>query len=556
MQVVAGSHARHRAAPRLRHIPGWGLASLAGVGLLAAVTYLMLPSAHLTLGGPGIAELSSGGLKSELMGASFTSGGHSIPLNLKGSALMPSGKVKPGTSGIVVARVQGPGILHFLPWDTQTVRLEASAPSLPRVSRRVTRPLHSGLTLKLGQSVTALRYQTPGGAIRTIRWQEPRNTVTIPLPAPAPGTHGTVTLWAKARAWENFASATAVDWSTVPYVTASTPQTQITPTGQLTVNFSQPIKKANLAHWKVAPTTAGAWHRVSATEFAFTPSAPDGIGPGALAEVTIPGGSQGPQALTGSALEAPAVIKWTTAPGSVLRLQQLLALEGYLPVKWTAADSVANPTTSYETSTIYNPPSGKFTWAYPNLPSQLAALWAPGQMSVVTKGAIMQFEAVNGLPVDGIAGPEVWKTLIADRIAGRVNPHPYTYISVTETLPETLQLWVGNHLLMTTPTNTGIPVTPTYLGTFPIYERLAFQIMRGKNPNGVRYADPVYWIDYFKGGDAVHGFVRASYGFPQSLGCVEVPPAVSQTIYNTVNYGTLVTVNPAGVPPAPAHAKP
>jgi hypothetical protein len=33
----------------------------------------------------------------------------------------------------------------------------------------------------------------------------------------------------------------------------------------------------------------------------------------------------------------------------------------------------------------------------------------------------------------------------------------------------------------------------------------------------------VYWINYFNGGDAVHGFVRASYGFPQSLGCVELP---------------------------------
>ena len=163
----------------------------------------------------------------------------------------------------------------------------------------------------------------------------------------------------------------------------------------------------------------------------------------------------------------------------------------------------------------------------------------------------MQFERANGLPVDGIAGPDVWKALLRDRLANRVSPWPYTYISVTESHPETLELWVNNQLVMTTLTNTGIPATPTYLGTFPIYERLTFQIMRGKNPNGTRYADPVYWINYFKGGDAVHGFVRASYGFPQSLGCVEVPPSTAQKIYRQVHYGTLVTVNPVGVPPAP-----
>lgn len=554
--MVVGSHPRHAAPARPRIISGWALAGVAGAGLVALLTYLMLPSAHLVRGGPGIARLSAGGLQSELVGAAFASRGRSVPLSLKGSVLVPRAKLSPGTSGTVVARVQGPAFLHFLPWDTQTVRLAASAPLLPPVAQHITRPLRPGLTLKLAEPVTGLRYQVPGGIVRTLRWQGPRSTVTLPLSAPAPGLKGSLTLWVKARSWESYGTATSVSWSTVPSIAASTPQSSISPTGPLTVTFSQPIVTSNLSQWKVAPSIAGTWRQVSATEFAFTPSAPDGLGPGALAEVTIPSGSQGPQSITGSVLASPAVIKWTTPPGSVLRLQQLLAEEGYLPVTWTATRATANPTTSSEDSTIYNPPAGRFKWAYPNLPSTLASLWVPGQMSVVTKGAIMQFEAANGLPVDGIAGPDVWRTLIADRLAGRMSPHPYTYISVTETRPETLEVWVGNHLFLTTKTNTGIPATPTYLGTFPIYERLKFQIMRGKNPNGVKYADPVYWINYFHGGDAVHGFVRASYGFPQSLGCVEVPPPVSQTIFSTVHYGTLVTVNPVGIAPAPAHATP
>ena len=48
--------------------------------------------------------------------------------------------------------------------------------------------------------------------------------------------------------------------------------------------------------------------------------------------------------------------------------------------------------------------------------------------------------------------------------------------------------------------------------------------MSGTNPDGSHYSDPgIPWVSYFNGGDALHGFIRASYGFPQSLGCVEMP---------------------------------
>jgi hypothetical protein len=76
--------------------------------------------------------------------------------------------------------------------------------------------------------------------------------------------------------------------------------------------------------------------------------------------------------------------------------------------------------------------------------------------------------------------------------------------------------------VLTTPANTGIAAA---LGAYPIYVRYTFNYMSGFNPDGGYYYDPVYWINNFNGGDAVHGFVRGSYGFPQSLGCVELPIA-------------------------------
>jgi hypothetical protein len=40
----------------------------------------------------------------------------------------------------------------------------------------------------------------------------------------------------------------------------------------------------------------------------------------------------------------------------------------------------------------------------------------------------------------------------------------------------------------------------------------------------------------------VHYFDRGSYGWPQSLGCVELPYGAAKTAYPYLPYGTLVTV--------------
>ena len=46
----------------------------------------------------------------------------------------------------------------------------------------------------------------------------------------------------------------------------------------------------------------------------------------------------------------------------------------------------------------------------------------------------------------------------------------------------------------------------------------------------------------FHGGDALHGFIRASYGFPQSDGCVEMPYGEAAEVYPYTPIGTIVHV--------------
>jgi lipoprotein-anchoring transpeptidase ErfK/SrfK len=67
--------------------------------------------------------------------------------------------------------------------------------------------------------------------------------------------------------------------------------------------------------------------------------------------------------------------------------------------------------------------------------------------------------------------------------------------------------------------------------------------MSGEDVDGTKYkVEDVPWVNYFNGGDAVHGYERGSYGFPQSNGCVELPIAAAHTVYGMLALGDIVDV--------------
>jgi peptidoglycan hydrolase-like protein with peptidoglycan-binding domain len=216
---------------------------------------------------------------------------------------------------------------------------------------------------------------------------------------------------------------------------------------------------------------------------------------------------------------------------NVLRLQQLLARRGYLPVTFHAF----GPKPMYTLA----PRHGRFQWRF-DAPPELRAQWQPGVFSTITRGAVMSFQADHDLSIDGIAGPDVWRALTGPQPFTKV---PYTYALVRESSPETITVYQTGRATFTSLANTGIPAAPTALGTYPVYLRYTSTTMQGTEPDGTHYFDTgVPWVSYFNGGDAVHGFQRGSYGSPQSLGCVELPYDAAETAYNLMNYGTLVTV--------------
>ena len=265
----------------------------------------------------------------------------------------------------------------------------------------------------------------------------------------------------------------------------------------------------------------------------------------------VPGGPAGIRSAAGGHLARPVVARFSTENYNGMRLTQLLAQLGYLPLKWAPATGgsgssagqagQAASTDESAAALAYNPPAGSFTWDH-GYPSALRRMWRPTGPNLVLSGAVMAFQSQHGMTLTGTVRPRLWAALLKAAAAGQRNPAGYTYAVASQSTPETLTIWHDGRQVMRSLANTGISVAPTAAGTFPVYLRYRFQIMRGTNPDGSSYADPVSFVSYFHGGEAVHYFPRGSYGFQQSLGCVELPYSAAQQAYPYLTYGSLVTV--------------
>lgn len=335
-------------------------------------------------------------------------------------------------------------------------------------------------------------------------------------------------------------TASAAQRPPVPplYVVGTTPAanaTGVTASSPITVTFSAPISNSTPKP-TLTPPVPGNWTFASPSELEFVAAGP--LVPGASEEITVPGGAAGVVGTKRQTMIASFTANFTVAQGSTLRLQQLLAELGYLPLNFTPATETSSPQQEAD------PQAGTFTWRWPNQPASLTSLWTPGTPNVITNGAVMSFEAQRGLSWNGApTGTAFWTALLQAAASGAADPQPYGYVFVSKNLPETATVYQNGVVAYSTLVNTGVPAMPTADGTFPVYLRFKSTTMSGTNPNGSKYVDPgIPWVSYFNGGDALHGFVRASYGFPQSVGCVEMPPAHAAVVFPMTPIGTLVTV--------------
>jgi hypothetical protein len=481
------------------------------VAVLAAARFAW-PSASISAEADGLPTVHVPKLAGKVVRVSLHDArGDDIPVDLRDDVFRPTVPIVAGSRLFAEAVVRRPGYVGWLRGRTQTVRVELVAPTAhirerwPRTTGRV--------SVEFDRPVRALSVDG-----RTIHLAAPTRTVSLGR-RPSPGT---AAIRVAAEPWERLSAPTTVTWFPPGPDRLLAPAT-LRPTTPLRLVFAD---RAPTSLPKLDPNPAGRWHRPDAHTLVFVPRG-YGFGVDTRVRLTLP----------------QRTLTWRTPKPSELRLEQLLALTRYLPLTWTATRTDAARTWTAQVAAASDPPPGNFDWRYPNIPDELEHLWHPGVYTWIVRGAVMQFQHAHHLTVDGFAGHDVWRELIADVLAGRPRQGGYSYVFVHAGVPQSLNLWHDGRVILTSPGNTGIPAAPTKLGTFAVFEHIPVGTMSGTNPDGSHYHDPgVKWISYFNGGEGIHAFNRASFGTPQSLGCVELPEAAAKKVWPYTPIGTLVTV--------------
>jgi L,D-transpeptidase-like protein/putative peptidoglycan binding protein len=514
------------------------------VGVAAVVVAgIMLTSAKASLSADSVAlakigmPLGGGSVQS----VSVVAGPHSQPIPVavrNDPVIVPTKLVPAGTRLQIQVVVKRPGWISWLAGKTQRLSLTVTAPTASLRSHYVTVRNGGALKLHFKAPISAYSYGASPAHMRRTVLSKPTSVLTLPHS----GSAGSLYLSAAPRTWESSSSARVSYFPAGKKATAiasPAPGATIKPNTPITLTFSKPVSRALGSHLPpLSPANAGAWHRINSHTIKFEPT---GIGYGLAAKVqlALPSGVRISQDQAGSRDNT---ASYTVPPGSMLRVQQLLAMLNYLPLKFKGPDIPL--TDSAQEAAAADPPHGSFSWRYDNTPEALKSFWKPGAYGTMTKGALMAFESDHDMTADGIPGPAVWKALISAINSGKGSTFGYTFVSVS-VASQSLNLWhSGKTVIGGTAVNTGIPSAPTATGTYPVYEHLPVTTMSGTNPDGSHYSDPgIPWVSYFNGGDALHGFTRASYGSPQSLGCVEMPFSVAGQVYPYTPIGTLVDVH-------------
>jgi L,D-transpeptidase catalytic domain len=533
--------------PRRRWRGRRALWAVCGALLLFAVAFGLVlfarPRVGLTQDSAALARVSVPALDGRIESVvAHDDAGLGIPVVLRRGKVWPRRAIPVGEHLRIELTVRRPGWTSWLLGDTarKTFSLRTPAPGLR--SRWLSAPSSGPVAVSFGTPVRRVLIEE-GQQSRMLQFSDPRLTVVVGRVVPGLPRAGSVRLTAAPRLWETLPEPVRVSWfpSRQGVQALAEPRLgrQLRPLQPITLTFAQPVQKAlGTQTPRITPAIPGHWHELDTHTVSFRPT---GLGYPIGAEIGV---HLGASLVVDSEKRTASLrtLTWQVPAGSILRLHQLLAWAGYLPVTWHPSADPAR-TARAQTAAVAAPPPGRFTWRFAHTPPELRALWQPDSWNEVTRGAVMMFEDQHGLDVDGFVGPKVWRALLMDVLAGKRRDGGYSFVYVHRRLPQSLTLWHDGQTILSSPGNTGVPAAPTQLGTFPVFEHIPIGTMSGTNPDGTHYHDPgIRYISYFNHGDAIHAFTRASFGTPQSLGCVELPLDVAARVWPYTPIGTLVTI--------------
>jgi hypothetical protein len=537
---------RRRASRRGPAIALLAILLLIGGGLLAV--RLAWPAASLGADDRALAALKTGGFGEHVESVSATDDkGQAIPVERRPNGIWPKHKLAAGERVTVHATVRRAGYVGWLVGQTEQLTTTFVTPRADVRATLLHLPGGAPVVLRFrGAGASHLELKLPGYGDQELVFQNPRARFDTGVRALGPNRFGTLVVAAAARSWEQLSQPVRVSWfppagTRLEALVKPAPGTVIEPSTPIQLTFSQPLASV---FGRVKPTldppTPGTWKQTAINALTFQPGA-SGFPLGRHVVLTLPTSTD---ILSSGRTQTVQSLSLGVPVGSTLRLHQILSQLGYLPLSWQPKSSSKLSTALAQKQAALHAPTGTFTWRYPDTPSPLKALWRPNDWTRLTQGAVMAFQHDHGLSVDGIPGPQTWHTLIKASLEND-GTSSYSFVLVHRNVPQTLILWSNGRTVLTARVNTGVPAAPTPLGTHAVFEHIPVGTMRGVNPDGTRYVDPgIKWISYFNGGEAIHGFNRPTYGFPQSVGCVEAPDDTAAKIWPYTPIGTLVTIAP------------
>jgi len=185
-----------------------------------------------------------------------------------------------------------------------------------------------------------------------------------------------------------------------------------------------------------------------------------------------------------------------------------------------------------------------YQWDAKHVPHKLVQLSITNPHSILYRSAILRFMRDYGThfnPSDTQYASVVLKQAYD---TGFTAEKPFVWVYVDQHIPQKVYVWQKGKYIFKSPANTGVMYT-TAVGNFMIYLRFRSTVMEGTLPGtDIHYYDPdVPWVNYFHGGEAIHGFPRRYYGYPQSAGCVELPIYKAKELYPILYKYAVVTVS-------------
>jgi lipoprotein-anchoring transpeptidase ErfK/SrfK len=109
---------------------------------------------------------------------------------------------------------------------------------------------------------------------------------------------------------------------------------------------------------------------------------------------------------------------------------------------------------------------------------------------------------------------------------------------------QTLTAYEGRRPVFHTRVSSGLPQYPTVVGTFSIYLKYELADMSGGAGDDAYYLPGVPYVMYFHGNYGLHGtYWHNNFGQPMSHGCVNLPTADAEWLFNWAPIGARVVTH-------------